>query len=161
MSGLRFLLLWLAPRLSSPGTLLCLVAVVVLLVVGVSICSAPAVVCISSGVFFFCFFVLRAVALGWACFSTFPVLLFFLVVSTTSVGVASAAVAIALVAASPVSLAPSLAPPLGVAVAWRVTLTVALCNWMCEACSAASLQTSHGPGPKPARRFAPVAGGGE
>lgn len=78
MSGLPFLPLWFAPCLSSPGTLLCLVAMVVLLVVGVSICSAPAVVCISSDCFFFCFFVLRAVALGWACFSTFPVLAFFL-----------------------------------------------------------------------------------
>lgn len=44
MSGLPFLPLWFAPCLSSPGTLLCLVAMVVLLVVGVSICSAPAVV---------------------------------------------------------------------------------------------------------------------
>lgn len=55
MSGLPFLPLWFAPCLSSPGTLLCLVAMVVLLVVGVSICSAPAVVCISSDCFFFAF----------------------------------------------------------------------------------------------------------
>lgn len=55
MSGLPFLPLWFAPCLSSPGTLLCLVAMVVLLVVGVSICSAPAVVCISSDCFFLLF----------------------------------------------------------------------------------------------------------
>lgn len=105
---------------------------------------------------FFCFFVLRAEALGWACFSTFPVPpFFFVVVSTTSVGVASAAVAIALVVASLVSLAPSLAPPGGVAVAWSVSLTVALCNRMRETCSTASSLTAHRPGLEAGSTFRP------
>lgn len=55
MSGLPFLLVWYVPRPPSAGTLVCLVAMVVLLVVGLSICSAPAVVCVSCAPFF-CFF---------------------------------------------------------------------------------------------------------
>lgn len=116
MSGLPFLPLWFAPCLSSPGTLLCLVAMVVLLVVGVSICSAPAVVCISSDCFFLLFCVEGSGA-GLGLFFYFPGASLFFVVSTTSVDVASAAVAIGLFAASLVSLAPSPAPSLGVAVA--------------------------------------------
>lgn len=117
MSGLPFLPLWFAPCLSSPGTLLCLVAMVVLLVVGVSICSAPAVVCISSDCFFFLLFCVEGSGAGLGLFFYFPGACLFFVVSTTSVDVASAAVAIGLFAASLVSLAPSPAPSLGVAVA--------------------------------------------